>query len=173
MVMAPVLSQYISIGLLMLGITPSLGMNLRIQIASIAASAAAMYSASIEDIAVVLCLELFQSIAPPFITPFEIEGAEAFQRDKDREKLIDTLQIIHIFQKLMFANYEPKPLKRRLVINSGQQRSSLQQTVTTFTQGLQLHNVKETNRKKGKLRSGFPAAAMRMDTFKTDIFAAK
>nr|GEY50773.1 hypothetical protein [Tanacetum cinerariifolium] len=34
--------------------------------ASIAASEAAMYSASVADIAVVLCLELFQSTAPPF-----------------------------------------------------------------------------------------------------------
>ncbi|GJY02472.1 hypothetical protein Tco_0360624 [Tanacetum coccineum] len=34
--------------------------------AFIAASEAAMYSASVADIAVVLCLELFQSTAPPF-----------------------------------------------------------------------------------------------------------
>ncbi|GJZ99326.1 hypothetical protein Tco_0671877 [Tanacetum coccineum] len=69
MVMAPVLSQYISIERSLLGTTPSLEMNLRIQIAYIAASEAAMYSACVKDIAVVLCLELFQSTAPSGFQP--------------------------------------------------------------------------------------------------------
>ncbi|GKB51964.1 hypothetical protein Tco_0902717 [Tanacetum coccineum] len=62
------LSHSISIGLLFDGMTflsPSI--NFLIQTASINASVAAIYSASIEDITVVLCLALFQSTAPPLM----------------------------------------------------------------------------------------------------------
>ncbi|GKA05244.1 hypothetical protein Tco_0684364 [Tanacetum coccineum] len=178
-------------------------------------------------------------------------GAEAFQRDKDRAKLIDTLQAFELMKKreetrqielssksvtfkgcnsvkdrngvkrLKKKNEsqggwgdswgnkkgENKPqdeaegssehitdkgsnwgwnMKRRLRINSGH-RDLLSSNGYTFTQGAAItqmtweesskeykhnvSNVKETNRKKGKLRSGFPAAAMRMDTL-NDIFAA-
>ncbi|GKA26098.1 hypothetical protein Tco_0712207 [Tanacetum coccineum] len=51
----------ILIGLFIVGIIPSPEINFLIQTASIAAFEAAMYSASVADIAVVLCLELFQS----------------------------------------------------------------------------------------------------------------
>ncbi|GKE60175.1 hypothetical protein Tco_1510542, partial [Tanacetum coccineum] len=44
---------------------PSPSINFLIQTASIDTSAAAMYSAFVEDIAVVLYLALFQSTAPP------------------------------------------------------------------------------------------------------------
>jgi hypothetical protein len=45
-----------------------LDMNSFIQTASSAASEAAMYSASVVDLATTLCLELLQLTAPPFIT---------------------------------------------------------------------------------------------------------
>ena len=47
------------------GTTPSLVMNFQIQIASLAASDAVMYSASEVESAVILYLELFQLTAPP------------------------------------------------------------------------------------------------------------
>ncbi|GKC55603.1 hypothetical protein Tco_1083201 [Tanacetum coccineum] len=53
------LSQNILIGSFIVGTIPSPKINLLIQTASIAASKAAMHSASVADIAVVLCLELF------------------------------------------------------------------------------------------------------------------
>nr|GEZ82746.1 retrotransposon protein, putative, Ty1-copia subclass [Tanacetum cinerariifolium] len=55
-------------GSFIVGTIPSPEINFLIQTASIPASEAAMYSASVADITVVLCLELFQSIAPPFKT---------------------------------------------------------------------------------------------------------
>ncbi|GKG17152.1 hypothetical protein Tco_0362109, partial [Tanacetum coccineum] len=60
------LSQNILIGSFIVGTIPSPEINFLIQTASIAASEAAMYSAFIADITVVVCLELFQSTAPPF-----------------------------------------------------------------------------------------------------------
>ena len=45
---------------------PNSEMNFFIQIASLAASLTAMYSASVVESATVYCLELFQLIAPPF-----------------------------------------------------------------------------------------------------------
>ncbi|EFH51116.1 predicted protein, partial [Arabidopsis lyrata subsp. lyrata] len=48
-----------------LGTTPSSVMNFLIQTASLAASEAAIYSASVVESATVLCLELFQLTAPP------------------------------------------------------------------------------------------------------------
>ncbi|GKG37472.1 hypothetical protein Tco_0447645, partial [Tanacetum coccineum] len=51
---------------IIVGTIPSPKINFLIQIASIVPSEAAMYSASVADIEVVLCLELFQSTAPPF-----------------------------------------------------------------------------------------------------------
>ncbi|GJZ55386.1 hypothetical protein Tco_0610579 [Tanacetum coccineum] len=63
------MSHSISICLLFNGTAPpSPTINFLIQTASIDASAAAMYSAYVEDIAVVLCLALFQSMAPPLST---------------------------------------------------------------------------------------------------------
>jgi hypothetical protein len=59
------LSQYILIGNSIEGITPSPEINFLIQTAYIAASAATMYSASVADIAMVLCFLVFQT-APPF-----------------------------------------------------------------------------------------------------------
>ena len=50
----------------MLGTTPSSEMSFFIQTASLAASAAAMYSASVVESAIVSYLELLQLIAPPF-----------------------------------------------------------------------------------------------------------
>ena len=64
--MAPLLSQYKSIGRTMLGTTPSSIMNFFIQTASLAASEAAMYSDLVVESAVVSCLELFQPTAQPF-----------------------------------------------------------------------------------------------------------
>jgi hypothetical protein len=68
MIIAPVLSQYISIGSLLVGATPSPSINFLIQIAFIAASGAAMYLPYVEDIAVVLCLAFFHSTTPAFKT---------------------------------------------------------------------------------------------------------
>nr|GEU90087.1 hypothetical protein [Tanacetum cinerariifolium] len=60
------LSHSISIGLLSDGMTPpSPSINFLIHTTSIDASAAAMYSASVEDIVVVVFLALFESTAPP------------------------------------------------------------------------------------------------------------
>ena len=50
----------------MLGTTPNSVMNFLNQTASLAASDAAIYSASIVESATVLCLELFQLTALPF-----------------------------------------------------------------------------------------------------------
>jgi len=47
------------------GTTPSSPMNFLSHIASFAASCAAMYSASVVESAMVLCLALFQLTAPP------------------------------------------------------------------------------------------------------------
>src|SRR3954471_8633816 len=63
---APVLSQKRAIGPGTLGMTPRSVMNSFIQIASCAASEAAMYSASHVDPATTLCLQLHQLTAPPF-----------------------------------------------------------------------------------------------------------
>src|SRR5215216_6436379 len=63
---APVLSQKIFIGPDALGMTPRSVMNSFIQTPSLAASEAAMYSASHVDPATTLCLELHQLTAPPF-----------------------------------------------------------------------------------------------------------
>ena len=63
--MAPLLSQKRGIGDLTEGITPSWEVNFLIQIAYLAASDAAIYSASVVESAVTLCLELFQLTAPP------------------------------------------------------------------------------------------------------------
>nr|GEZ76123.1 hypothetical protein [Tanacetum cinerariifolium] len=60
------LSQNIQIGSFIVGTIPSPEINFLIQTASIAAFEAATYSASVADIVVVLCLELFQSTVPPF-----------------------------------------------------------------------------------------------------------
>nr|GEW13640.1 hypothetical protein [Tanacetum cinerariifolium] len=61
-------SNKLSVGSFIVGTIPSPEINFLIQTASINASKAAIYSASVADTAVVLCLELFQSIAPPFKT---------------------------------------------------------------------------------------------------------
>ena len=66
MVLAPVLSQYIGIGYSFVGTTPSPKINFLFQTASLEASEATIYSASIDDVATVLYLALFQSTAPPF-----------------------------------------------------------------------------------------------------------
>ncbi|GKG05716.1 hypothetical protein Tco_0325802, partial [Tanacetum coccineum] len=59
-----VLSHNIFIGLLLVGtIFPSLSINFLIETASIEAFATAMYLAFVEDIAIVLCLALFPSMA--------------------------------------------------------------------------------------------------------------
>ncbi|PRQ50071.1 hypothetical protein RchiOBHm_Chr2g0129021 [Rosa chinensis] len=50
----------------MVGTTSSSVMNFFIQTASFAASDAAMYSASVVESAVTLCLQLLQFTAPPF-----------------------------------------------------------------------------------------------------------
>ena len=63
---APVLSQKRVIGPDALGKTPRSVMNSFTQIASCAASEAAMYSASHVDPATTLCLQLHQLTAPPF-----------------------------------------------------------------------------------------------------------
>ena len=63
---APVLSQKSLIGPDALGMTPRSVMNSFTQIASCAASEAAMYSASHVDPATTLCLQLHQLTAPPF-----------------------------------------------------------------------------------------------------------
>ena len=63
--MAPLLSQKRGTADSMEGTTPSSLTNFRIQIASLAASDAAMYSASVVESAVILYLELFQLTAPP------------------------------------------------------------------------------------------------------------
>src|SRR3954463_1356046 len=63
---APVLSQKIFIGPDALGMTPRSDMNSFIQTPSLAASEAAMYSASDVDPATTLCLELHELTAPPF-----------------------------------------------------------------------------------------------------------
>nr|GEV45023.1 putative reverse transcriptase domain-containing protein [Tanacetum cinerariifolium] len=65
MEIAPKLSHNISIGSLLVGTTPSPSINFLIHTASIAASEAAMYSTFVEYIVIVLCLALFQSMAPP------------------------------------------------------------------------------------------------------------
>ena len=64
--MAPLLSQYKPTRSDILGITPNLVMNFLIQIASLAASEAAIYSASVVESATVSYLELLQLTAPPF-----------------------------------------------------------------------------------------------------------
>ena len=64
--MAPLLSQYKSTGFDILGIIPNPVMNFLIQKASLAASEAAMYSASIVESVTVSYLELLQLTAPPF-----------------------------------------------------------------------------------------------------------
>nr|GEX88161.1 hypothetical protein [Tanacetum cinerariifolium] len=82
------LSHSISIGLLSDGMTPpSPSINFLIQTASIDASVAAMYSASIEDISVVLCLALFQSTALP-LTELKVScyADVSFYTDKDDTK---------------------------------------------------------------------------------------
>ena len=71
--MASLLSHYRAMGSALLGTTPSPEMNFLIQTASFAASEAAMYLASVVESAVVESavvsyLELFQTIAAPFIT---------------------------------------------------------------------------------------------------------
>ena len=58
-VIAPLLSQNRSIEFEILGTTPSPVMNFLIQTASLAASNAAIYSASIVESATVSCFELF------------------------------------------------------------------------------------------------------------------
>src|SRR3954470_4152326 len=63
---APVLSQKRVIGPDALGMTPRSVMNSFTQIASCAASEAAMYPASHVDPATTLCLQLHQLTAPPF-----------------------------------------------------------------------------------------------------------
>jgi hypothetical protein len=64
--MAPVLSHNISSGSNALGTTPSSVMKFLIQTPSLDAYEAAMYSASIVDPAITLCLQLLQLTAPPF-----------------------------------------------------------------------------------------------------------
>jgi hypothetical protein len=64
--MAPVLSHNISSGSKELGTTPSSVMKFLIQTSSLDASEAAMYSASVVDPVITLCLQLFQLTAPPF-----------------------------------------------------------------------------------------------------------
>ncbi|GKC30259.1 hypothetical protein Tco_1037553 [Tanacetum coccineum] len=59
--MAPVLSQYILMGSSIVGTMPSPEMNLRIHTASFDASKAAIYSASVDEVAKILCFVLFQS----------------------------------------------------------------------------------------------------------------
>ena len=61
-----VLGSLVKFGFDTLGITPWSVMNSFIQIASCAASEAAMYSASHVDPATTLCLQLHQLTAPPF-----------------------------------------------------------------------------------------------------------
>ena len=56
--MAPLLSQYKSTGSDILGIIPNSVMNFLIQTASLAASEAAMYSASVVESTIVFYLEL-------------------------------------------------------------------------------------------------------------------
>ena len=56
---ALLLSQKRFTGFIMLGTTPSSKMNFLIQTASLAASDAAIYSASVVEFATVLCFELF------------------------------------------------------------------------------------------------------------------
>ena len=63
---APLLSQYKATGNAMVGTTPRSEMNFLIQTASLAASDAAIYSASVVESAVVLCLQLLQLTVPPF-----------------------------------------------------------------------------------------------------------
>ena len=63
--MAPLLSQKRGTADLMEGITPSSLTNFRIQTASLVASDAAMYSASVMESAVILYFELFKLTAPP------------------------------------------------------------------------------------------------------------
>src|SRR3954465_665561 len=78
---APVLSPKIFIGPDALGMTPRSDMNSFIQTPSLAASEAAMYSASHVDPATTLCLELHQLTAPPFnvnmypVCDFESSGS--------------------------------------------------------------------------------------------------
>src|SRR5262249_19670106 len=63
--MAPLLSQNNRMGASILGTTSSSVMNFFIQTASLAASAAAIYSASVVESAIVACLEFLQLTAPP------------------------------------------------------------------------------------------------------------
>nr|GFB96209.1 hypothetical protein [Tanacetum cinerariifolium] len=65
---APVLSQYILMGSLVVGTTPSTEMNFLTHTASLEASKAAIYSAFADEVANMLCLALFQSTAPSFKT---------------------------------------------------------------------------------------------------------
>ena len=64
--MAPLLSQYKSTGSDILGTIPNPVMNFLIQIASLAASEVAMYSASVVESSTVSYLELFQLTIPSF-----------------------------------------------------------------------------------------------------------
>ena len=63
---APFLSHNNGIGSEIVGITPRSVMNFFNHTTSLAASLAAIYSASVVESAVVGCLELFQDTAPPF-----------------------------------------------------------------------------------------------------------
>ena len=63
---APLLSHNTRIGSKIEGTTTRSVMNFFNQIASLAASHGAMYSASVMESAVVVCFELFQEIVPRF-----------------------------------------------------------------------------------------------------------
>ncbi|XP_054797587.1 uncharacterized protein LOC129302717 [Prosopis cineraria] len=73
----------------MLGTTLSSIMNFLIQTASLAASDATIYSASVAKSAIVLCFELFQLTAPPF--KLELANSEAcLQEEEERNKRVVT-----------------------------------------------------------------------------------
>ena len=64
--MAPLLSQYKSTESDILGTIPNLVMNFLIQTASLAASEAAIYSASVVESVTVSCFKLLYLTTPPF-----------------------------------------------------------------------------------------------------------